>query len=100
MNGTWTESFTSRTCPSCAVSGKPDSRLYTYSVVEDGFSLLQIRCHICRWVQTIASSSSSDALAAAKKAHRRARTFAVIAVGELVAMSAFALTASALAALR
>jgi phage FluMu protein Com len=100
MKGTWTESFTNQTCPRCSASGKPDSRLYTYSVVEDGFSILQVKCHTCKAVQTIASSSSSDALAAANKAHRRARTFAVIAVGELVAMSAFALTASALAALR
>src|SRR3954451_1886872 len=100
MKGTWTESLTPQTCSKCAAVGKPDSRLYTYSVVEDGFSMLQIKCHVCRSVQTVASSSSSRALAAARKAHRRARTFAVIAVGELVVLSVFALTASALAAFR
>jgi hypothetical protein len=100
MTGTWAETFTPQTCPRCAASGKPDSRLYAYSVVEDGHSLLQVRCHVCRAVQTIASSSSNTALAAARKAHRRARMFGTIAIVELVAMSALALTASALAALR
>jgi hypothetical protein len=76
MNGTWTESFTNQTCPNCAAAGKPDSRLYMMATVEPKFSILQMRCHVCRAVRTEVSSSSPEALAAARKAHKRARLFA------------------------
>lgn len=100
MTGTFSENFTNQTCPRCAAVGKPNSRLYVYSVLEDGHSILQTKCHVCKAVKTEASSSTPDVLAAARRAHKRARMYALIAVGELVVGSAFALTASALAAMR
>ncbi len=98
--GVWSETWTSRVCPNCAAMGKPDSRLFHYAVTEGRFALLQARCHVCKFVETVAQSATREALAAAARAHRRARVFVMVALGEAAALATLGLGATALAALR
>ena len=101
MKGVWTEVVSNATCPRCAASGKPDSRLYHYVTEEGDLSIFQTRCHVCKAVSTRVNDSSPRALALARKAQRSGRTlvFGVI-LGNLFAIAAMAATASALAAMR
>lgn len=106
MTGTWTEVASSRMCPRCAAEGRT-SLLTHYTAVEDGFAIFQERCRTCLGVQTHVNDSSERALVAARKAQRSGRSlvfglpivFGVI-LGQLLALGALALGASALASVR
>jgi hypothetical protein len=84
MMGVYTETMSQGTCPICTGMGKPDSRLYHYSVAEGPLAILQLRCHICRHVKTIVNSVTPEALKAAREIHRRGRSLLYTTVAALI----------------
>lgn len=94
MSGVYADAWSPRTCPTCGIH-------YSYYVVDDGnLSLFQIRCGKCRFVQTLGTPVGNEVRANLAKSRRRAHVFALVAIGELIALGAVALAASALAAMR
>lgn len=75
-----------------------------YYVSDEGsITFVQVRCtnrRACGWVQTRATSTGIEVRTALVQARRRARVFATVAVGELLALGAIAAAASALAAMK
>lgn len=75
-----------------------------YYVSDEGpLTFLQVRCTnrvSCGYVKTLASATGSDVRKALLQARSRSRVFALIALGEALALGAIATAASALAAMK
>ena len=100
MSGRYTEVFTRTTCPECRKANRQTPTMY-YVSDEGDLTLVQERCtdrRSCGWVQTRATATGIEVRRTLLQARSRARVFATIALGELLALSAIAIAASALAA--
>ncbi len=104
--GVYFEAFCGQFCPACREAGRGDHALVHCGSDEPDLTVLQVRCtnrRFCRHVQTRAvqargAATGSGAERALLQARSRARVFAMVAVGELLALGAIAAAASALAA--
>jgi len=103
MSGRYTEVMTRGSCPDCRRAGRGIKPTYYYVNDEPNLTFLQVRCtdrRSCGFVETRASATGSDVLKALLQARSRAHVFALIALGEALALGAIATAASALAAMK
>ena len=103
MSGRYTEAVSRQSCPDCMRAGRNSGPL-TYYVSDEGpLTFLQVRCtdrRSCGYVETRASATGSDVRKALLQARSRAHVFALVALGEALALGAIATAASALAAMK
>jgi len=99
MSGRYREVFSRSTCPECRKANRQTPTMY-YVSDEGPLTFVQERCtdRSCGWLETRATATGIETRRALLQARSRARVFTMIAVGELLALGAIAIAATALAA--
>ena len=102
MSGRYIKVRSGLFCPACREAGRGNTPTYYYVAHEGFLTVTQLLCtdQSCGYVETRASATGSDVLKALLQARSRAHVFALVALGEALALGAIVTAASALAAMK